>query len=94
MKKPDLWAALLNMKGLYSKEPIQVFWEDYLSEEEELPGFGSWKNIQETLEISTEGLVIRDGVITFADKSKKNVENFIKGVQACQTLLGQWIGKK
>ena len=74
-----IWFTYLNMRGIISDTPIKG------KKVRELAG---WYDKEEEIWCSKLGLDNREScVITFASKSKKEVEIFLKGAKALRKIL-------
>ena len=82
-KKKSLWANSINLAGLYSKKPTQVFYNEDLEEYYDRGGNYS---------ISGPGMITSEsgGVISFASESKEEVEIWTLGAKTAMTMMAEW----
>ena len=79
--KKQLWAAMINLSGLYSPRPIRVFWHKTLKEYYASDG---------NFSVAFDGLTRTACIVTFAHHNKMMVQTWIDGVRSCQHLLREW----
>jgi hypothetical protein len=76
MKK--LYGNVLNLSGLYAKNPVELKSVD-----------GVWWDSSLNIDFKGPGLEIKDRLIKFAG-TEREVECFSMGARACFKLLRQW----
>jgi len=77
-----LYASAVNLRGLYSKSPIVVFYND---------DSDTYKDGAGLLEVKKNGLDFQENFITFASQAEDEVKAFISGVSAILKILSKMI---
>lgn len=83
MKKEPVWAAKVNLGGLYKLNPLRCTWDKELN---------CWWGDDGNFEVRKLGLDAQDLCITFASKSKTEVAIWLLGATSVMSLLKQWTG--
>jgi hypothetical protein len=82
MKNVKYYANMINLSGLYSKNPVEV------EEIEELDGFWSFDREFCAREI---GIDKKDESITICSINKADVIFWTEGIKNCMELLQNWV---
>jgi len=82
-KPKKLYANSINLSGLASNEPYEVYWDDEVEE--------YYDKIKD-FSVKEKGLCISiyGGVISFSSTNKKEVEAWTNGVRSTMTMLSDW----
>ena len=76
-----IWAAIISCNGLYSDKPIKVI------EDEQFGGYFNPKIDSFIIYRTGLGLCINEQTISFTSKNKAEVETWISGAKALNTVL-------
>jgi len=84
-KPLPIWASAINLSGLWG--PV------YMTKEKHI---GDYWDKSGNLSVSKLGLNIKDGIITFASTSEKDVELWTSGIKSAMHMISKWCyaGKK
>jgi hypothetical protein len=76
-----LYSNALNLRGLYSKKPVRVYFDE-VSE--------TYKDTSGNYEVKKAGLDIQENRITFTSEYPREVECWSDGAIAAMILLSEW----
>lgn len=71
--KKSIWMNGVNLRGIWSERPIRGYW--YESTEE-------WYDDGGNLSVEKLGVVVKEGIITFSSKNRKEVVLWTMGANA------------
>jgi len=86
-KRKPVYGASVNMAGLYHTKPIRCKWDDNLK---------TWWSADGNFDVKELGLSRSAGglCITFASRSRRQVQIWIDGIQSGMTLLNSWCSQQ
>ena len=88
-KKPKIvWAAMVNLSGLYSKNPVKCKYVPDVYETEK--GNDRWWSLDGDFDVRKLGEHKTDGHIAFVSENKQDVEKWLKGAKSVMSLLRNW----
>lgn len=74
-----VWAAKVNLSGLYSTKPIKCTWNN-----------GAWWDEEGNLGVNDLGLHVEDRIITYVSHLESDVAMWISGARSVLTMLNDW----